>query len=102
MKTNKRQIAFIIIGVLLLVMMNYYMYQFNSPNGHMKRDLEYYFAGMSNDEVKTIWCGIKDYPTPYIKYNNTEYCGDIEVKVDCYFSNGGESCSINEIKGDKE
>jgi hypothetical protein len=79
-------------------------------NGRLIRDYGASSSGISDNEVKSIYCdtwaennGYDNDTTMvnifYKKENGKEYCGDIEVKVECIFSNKGDYCSIKQTGG---
>lgn len=80
-----------------------------SDSGRLIRDYGTYSSGISDKNVKSIWCdswaegkglspadGMAN-TVPYNEKDGEQFCGDIEVEMDCMFSNGGDYCSINDV-----
>jgi hypothetical protein len=93
MKWIKTIIA--IIGIVSLILfMNFLVYGF-SDDGRLKRDYGMQSSGISDNEVKGIWCELQGFPKGYNEINEKKYCGDIEVNMTCKFTNKGDYCQIN-------
>jgi len=86
--------SFILLGVFLI---SYLIYGF-SDDGRLMRDHGFYSSGISDDSVKSIWCGNKGFDQPYKKINGEDYCGENKVRMNCIFSNMGDACSIELIE----
>lgn len=96
--------CFVGIAVLVLSGFLYVSYQLGD-NGRWVRDFGVQSSHISDNQVKSIWCdrwaednGF-DADTLrvnvfYSENNGKQYCGDIEVKMDCSFTNKGDYCSI--------
>ena len=65
-----------------------------SDNGRLIRDNGKYSSGISDPEVKSIWCGNLGFEEPYKEIDGKDYCGTQEVEIDCIFTNSGDHCSI--------
>ena len=107
---NKIELIFGIgIVVLSLIGFIFVGYQLGD-NGRWIRDHGVYSSGISDNEVKSIWCDGKldvsgdnfAYTLPYREENGKEYCGNIEVKMNCRFSNSGDYCDIQRVEGEND
>lgn len=76
--------------------MVYLAYGF-SDSGRYIRDHGIYASGITDDEVKSIWCGMTGFEGSYSKELGIEYCGEIKVKVKCWFTNRGDGCLIKRL-----
>jgi hypothetical protein len=94
-KVNWINVTFSVIMLLSIV---YFLYEF-SDSGRLKRDYGFYSSGISDNEVRAIWCGMQGFEELYKEVNEREYCGEVEVEMDCIFSNSGDYCSIKQKGG---
>lgn len=87
-----------ILGIFLLA----FLYGV-SDSGRLIRDYGIYSSGISDEEVKGIWCRGWDFGDggSYLQIGDKEYCGDVEVDMKCRFTNRGDHCMIS-LSGDKK
>lgn len=88
----------IILLTLLVIGFIYITYQFGD-NGRWIRD--HRGSSISDSEVKSIWCDNLGFPNPYKEIDDKEYCGELEVEMNCIFSNSGDYCSIKQLAEEK-
>ena len=86
---------YIILGGLLLFLV--FLAYGLSDSGRLVRDHGTYSSGISDPEVKSIWCGNLGFEEPYKEINGKDFCGSQEVVMICIFSNGGDACSIQDV-----
>lgn len=67
-----------------------------SDSGRLIRDHGVYSSGISDSEVKSIWCGNLGFEEPYKEINEKDFCGTKEVIMNCIFTNSGDGCSIRQ------
>ena len=89
-------IVFIIIAIFFVGSFLYGI----SDNGRLIRDA--YGSGISDDAVKTIWCDMNGFEGLYSEWDGKDFCGNIEVIMDCNFTNKGDHCLIVVKDGGKE
>lgn len=87
----------LIIGVLFTLFFIYAIYQLGD-NGRWIRDYGIFASGISDNEVKGIWCSNNGFDYHYFNIDGEDYCGNIKVKMDCRFTNKGDYCIINKIE----
>jgi hypothetical protein len=103
----KFEFVFIIVFITLMITI-LLIYGFGEK-GRLVRDYGISSSHISDNRVKDIWCdrwaennGYDNNTTMvnifYKKEDRKEYCGDIEVKMDCMFSNSGDYCSIRAME----
>ena len=89
----KKIFIIIVLGVFLLSLLGLFIYGV-SDSGRLIRDYGFYSSGISDDEVKSIWCYTQGFQEPYKQVNGKQFCGELEVEMECIFSNSGDYCLI--------
>lgn len=91
----------IVIALFLFIFIGLFMYGI-SDYGRLIRDHGVYASGISDSDVKSLWCGFNDLPQDWYKKNGQQYCGDIPVEMKCILSNYGDHCQVEVLDLDKD